>query len=151
MRDSKRFAGCAQEIAFERFLRRERNRMEQQIDTISFAADFFEKCFDLGIVGNVTRKKRRFLAERGREFLHVFLQSLALIIENQTRAGVRPCLRDRPRDAALVRHTKYQANFSCQDLLSHRRATYAALSSGKHSKRSDPASVLALETFIDVV
>src|SRR5207248_5807414 len=93
---------------------------EQEIHPVGFAPDFFEKGFDLSIVRDVARKQRRFFAERGGQFLHVFLQTLALVIENQTRAGIGPGLGDRPRDAAFVRDTKDNSNLSFQHRLRHK-------------------------------
>ena len=43
------FPRGAYEISFERFLRREGDRVKKKIDLIRFAADFFEKRFDLRV------------------------------------------------------------------------------------------------------
>src|ERR1043166_998947 len=121
MRGTERFARRADEIAFQRFFRREGERMEHKIDMIGFAAHFFEKSLDLGVARHVAREKRRVLSELADEFFHIFFQSLALIIENQSRAGGGPGLGNRPGDTALVRHSEDYAGLSCQYLLNHKR------------------------------
>ena len=99
-------------IAFERFLRRERDRMQQKIDPISLASHFLEKRLDLGIVRNVAWKQRRLFPELADQFLDVLFQPFALIIEDQACPGIRPGFRDRPRDAALVRHAENNTGFA---------------------------------------
>src|SRR5438132_7034608 len=97
--------------------------MKQKIDTISFSADFFEKTLYFGIARNVARKERCLLAKGGGQFFDVFLQSLALIIENQTCARGRPRLCNCPGDAALVRNAEHNSDLSFQHGLGHTRST----------------------------
>src|ERR1700736_2101796 len=101
--------------------------MKQEIDPLRLAADFVEKILDVGVVRDVAWKQRRLFSERGGEFLDVFLQSLALIIKNQTRAGIRPGLGDRPRNAALVGDAKNNSDLSFQHWLRHTESTIAAI------------------------
>ena len=103
--------------------------MQHKIDMFGFAAHFFEKSFDLLITGNVAGKERCFFSKLADELLDIFFQSLALIIKNQSRAGRGPRLRNRPGDAALVRHAKDYAGFSGQNLLGHNRKTIRRINS----------------------
>src|SRR5436853_6382711 len=107
--------------------------MQQEIDPIGFATDFFEKRFDLGIIRDIAREKWRFFSKCSRQFLDVFFQALALVIENQTCTGFRPSLRDRPCNAALVRDTKNNSNLSFQHGLRHKRSTITAISAEQSS------------------
>src|SRR6266571_492150 len=110
MRNAKRFPRRAYEITFKCFFRRERERMEQKIDMIGFAADFFKEALDLGVARNVAGEQRRFFSESGRQFLNIFFQPLALVIKNQTRARGRPRLSNCPGNAALIRNTENNSN-----------------------------------------
>src|SRR5258708_5438361 len=94
--------------------------MQQQIEPISFAANFAEKIRDISIVRNIARMKRRPFAELADELLDVLLQALALIVKNQFCARGGPGFGNRPGDAALVRHAEDDASFSGQNLWSHR-------------------------------
>ena len=116
VRGPKRLACRTHKIAFERFLGRERDGMQHKIDTVGFAANFFKKRRDFFVAGNIARKQRGLFAKFTHEFLDVFLQPLALIIENQFCASIRPRFRDCPGDAAFVRHAKNDADFTGQDL-----------------------------------
>ena len=119
MRDAKCFTGRAHKIAFQRFLRRKCYGMQQKIDTLRFTFHFFKKRLELGVAGDVARKERSFLTELAHKFLNVFLQPFALIIENQSRARIRPSPGNRPGDAALVSHAKHDAGFARQNLFLH--------------------------------
>src|SRR5215217_2631754 len=118
--DAECFACCTYKIAFQSFSRSERERVKHQIDSVRFATHLLKKCPDLIIAGNVAGKKRGLRSELADEFLHVFFQPFALIIENQPRTSGRPRLRDRPCNAALVRNSEDKANLSRQYLFSHR-------------------------------
>src|SRR6266566_2722697 len=143
MRSAKGFACCAHKIAFERFLRRERKRVKHQIKPVSLTAHTLKKCFDLLIARYVAWKQRRLFAEFADELFDVLFQSLALIIKNQFRARVCPRFRNRPRDAALVRHAEHDTYFSGQILLGHRLQRYAALKGRKkHSSASQIAPIV---------
>ena len=120
MGGAERFAGGADKIAFQRFLWGERQRVQHQIKPTSLAAHFFKKCADFFVARNVARHQWRFLSKFSDQFLDVFLQSLALIIKNEARAGAGPRFSNRPRDAALVRHAENETDLPFQNLLSHR-------------------------------
>src|SRR2546423_259634 len=126
MRGAERFARCAHEIAFQSFLRRKRDRMQEKIDSIRFPAHFFEEILYFGVVRHVAWKERNLFTESRGQFLHVFFQPLALIVENQPCAGIRPCLRDCPCNRALVRDTEDKTDFSFQNGLGHTRSTITA-------------------------
>src|SRR5882724_12213262 len=143
MRGAKGFACCAHKIAFERFLGRERKRVKHQIKPVSLAAHTVKKCFDLLIARYVAWKQRRLFAKFADELFDVLFQSLALIIKNQFRARVCPRFRNRPRDAALVRHAEHDTYFSGQILLGHSLQRYAALKGRKkHSSASQIAPIV---------
>ena len=112
VRDPERFARCAHKIAFKRFARSVSKRVKHQINTIGLPPHTFKECFDLIVAGNVAGKQWSFLSKFADQFLHVFFQPFALIIKNQARTSGGPRLGDRPCNAALVRHPKYQADFS---------------------------------------
>src|SRR5947207_5887235 len=128
MRDPECFARCAEKIAFQCFLRREGKRMKHKVDMFGFGAHLFEESLDLVIARHITWKKRRFFSKLADELFQVFFQSLALIIKNQSRAGRGPRPRNRPGNAAFIRHAEDHAGFSCQNLLSHKTPSpYARL------------------------
>ena len=124
VRRPKRLPRRADEIALERFLRRERHRVQHQIEPVRFPADLREKLRDLRVARNIAGKQRRAFAKLPHQFLDVLLQPLALIIENQTRPGRSPRLGDRPRDAPLVRHAENDANLPRQNLVRHNASPY---------------------------
>ena len=90
---------------------------------IGFAAHFFKKILYFGIVGNVAWEQRRFFSKSCRQFLHIFFQPLALVIENQPSAGGRPGLGNCPGDTALIRDTENNSHLSFQHWLRHTRST----------------------------
>ena len=136
MRGPKRFARRADEIALERFLRRERDRVEEQIEPLGLAADFFEKGSDLLRLSRRRRDKAACFAELADEFLDVFLQALALIIENQARARRGPSLGDRPGDAAFIRDAEDDAGFACENLFCHNAPTLGGIASRESPRLS---------------
>ena len=73
-----------------------------------------EKALDLGVGTDVAGKNRRVGAERAGQFLDVFLQPLALVIEDELGARLMPGLRDGPGDAALVGDAENNAGFTGQ-------------------------------------
>ena len=73
-----------------------------------------KKALDLLVGTDVAGKDGRVGAEGPGEFLDVLLEPLALVVENQFRAGAMPCLRDRPGDAAFVGHAEDDAGFAGQ-------------------------------------
>ncbi len=125
MRGPEGFARRAHEVAFERFLRREGNRVQQQIEPVRFASNLAKKICDLFVFRDVTRMKRRPFAEFAHQFFDIFLQSLTLIIEDQFRAGRGPCFGNRPRNAAFVRHPENDTDLACQNLIRHDASPYA--------------------------
>ena len=110
--------------------------MQHQIDAIGLAPNVFEKCFNLIVAGDVAGEQRSFFSELSGQFLDIFFQSFALIIENQPRTRRGPSLCDRPGDAALVRYTKNESDFSCQNLVGHKKSK--ELQGYKDSARRKP-------------
>ena len=142
MRGAKCFACRAQEIAFQRFFGRERKRMQHQVEPIGLATHLFKKAPDLSVTRDVAGKEWCFFSKFIDEFLDVLLYPFTLIIKNQSRPRCRPGFCDRPGDTALVRHSKNDTYFSCQNLLGHKSKRYAALTSRKKLK-------LRLEVVVD--
>ena len=83
-------------------------------------ANVFEKCFDLIVARHIAGKQRSLFSELAGQFLDIFLQPFALIIENQARTRRGPSFCDRPGDAAFVRHAEDEADFSCQNFVGHK-------------------------------
>src|SRR5436305_7800963 len=127
MRGPKSVARGAKEIAFQRFLRRESNRVEKKIKAIGLGLHLFKKRRDLAVARDVARIERRLRAEFGDEFLDVFLEPFTLVIENEARAGRRPNLCDSPCDASFIGDPEDDARFSRQKLIPHNDMTLAAL------------------------
>src|SRR6185437_2213919 len=98
--------------------------MQQKFNLLRLAPNFFKKRSDLGIIRNVAWKQWRLLSELADQFFDVLLQPFALVVKDQTRAGIRPGFRNRPRNAALVRHAENDARFAGQNLLLHTERQY---------------------------
>ncbi len=127
MRSPKSFARGAEKIAFQRFLRRESDGVKEKIEAIGLALNFFKKGGDLAIARDVAGIKGRISAELADEFLDVFFQAFALVIENQARARRGPRFRDRPGDAAFIGDAEDDTGFPCENLICHNERTLAAL------------------------
>lgn len=123
VRHAKRFALGVNEAAFERFARRKRNAVQEKINARNARFDLSEKGLQLRVIAGIARQNRDFnigfYAQRLRQLFDTLAQTLALIIENQIRSGVRPRARDAPRDAALVRHAENQTGFAREYFFAH--------------------------------
>ena len=75
--------------------------------------------------------KRRSFAELADQLLDVLFDPLALVIENQPRAGCDPRLRNCPGDTALVRNAKNNSHLSFKDCLSHTSPTITAFAAAQ--------------------
>src|SRR5205085_10929532 len=95
------------------------HRVEEQIEPFSLAADLLEKRADLSVARHIAGEERSLLTKLADQFLDVFFQALALIIENQSCARGRPRLRDRPSDASFICDPKDDPSFACENLFSH--------------------------------
>src|SRR5262249_8108138 len=102
------------EFAFERLLRREGDRMQEQVQFSELLPHALEHVGDILISCHVAGYQQRVRAERSGEFLDVFLEALALIGEGEPRPGPVPSLRDGPGDGALVSDTEYDPEFSSE-------------------------------------
>src|SRR5438034_636132 len=71
MRGAKCFACRAQEIAFQCFSRRERKRVQHQVEPIGLAAHLFKKTPDLSVTRDVAGKEWCFFSKFIDEFLDV--------------------------------------------------------------------------------
>src|SRR5207248_8580266 len=138
VRRAKSFAGRADKITFERFLGRESNGMQHEIEPVGFATDLPEKFGDVLVFGHVAWPKWRSFAKFAHQLLDIFLQALALVIENQLRSGRGPRFRDGPRDTPLVRHAKDKTELACENLLRHNALTIAAFRSPQSKERRLP-------------
>src|SRR5262249_25901991 len=113
--------------SFERFLWRERNRMEHQIQTRRVPAHLFEKSIDLLVASNIAGIKRSIGTKLAHQVLDVFFQTLALVIENQTGSSAGPGFRNRPGDAPFVRDSEDDAVFTRENFFCHNRSTLPGL------------------------
>jgi hypothetical protein len=103
----------------ERLARREGDAVEEEVDPVGPFGDLAEKALDLLVGGDVAGENRRLGAEGGGQFLDVFLQPLALVIEDQFGARLMPGLRDGPGDAALVGDAENNTGFTGQRKMTH--------------------------------
>src|SRR5438067_4580699 len=111
MRGPKRFARGADEIAFERFFRSERDRVQHEVQSIRLTADVLKKLRDVFVARHVAWPERRFFTKLADQFFDVLANPLTLEVKEQLRPGRSPRLRDCPRDAPLVRHPEHDADF----------------------------------------
>ena len=70
--------------------------VKHEIHVICLAADLLEKLRDVFVLRDVTRPERRPFPEFAYQFLDIFFQSFALVIEDKARAGVMPASPSRP-------------------------------------------------------
>src|ERR1700730_2499187 len=124
--------------------------MKQKIDPVGLAADLFEETLYFAVVRNIARKQRRLFAERGGQLLDVFLQPLALIIENQTGAGIRPRLGNSPCDAAFVGDTKNNSNLSFQHTLRHTGSTITGITVAQQQRSAFSAAATRHDFFFNL-
>ena len=87
------------------------NRVENDVDPPVSFADRLVHVGDLLVAGGVALDQER-VAEPGHRLFDGTSQPFVQVCKRQVGARVCECLGDCPRDAALIRHTEYDASFS---------------------------------------
>ncbi len=91
MRHAKGLAAGVEEVAFERLLRREGDAVQQQVQLAAQGlATLSKNAVDLLVLRHVAGEERRVGAEGAGQFLDVVLEALALVGEDELRAGLVP-------------------------------------------------------------
>src|SRR5208282_425226 len=96
VRDGKGLARGIDELAGEGLAGREGDAVEEEVDSVGAFGDFGEEGGDLVVRGDIAGENRGLGAEGGGEFLDVVLQTLALVIEDESGASLMPGLGDGP-------------------------------------------------------
>jgi hypothetical protein len=107
--------------------------VQEQVDAVGVLSHLAEEAVDLLVGGDVAGIDRRLGAERAGQFLDVVLQPLALVIEDQLGARLVPRLRDRPGNAALVRHAENNAGLAGQGKITAHRPSMMQAAPGEKS------------------
>ena len=81
MGNSKCLAAGADKVAFQRFLRREGDRVQQQVQFAEFLTDDAEDAGDFVVFGHIARQNQCVRAEGASQLLDIFFQPLALVRE----------------------------------------------------------------------
>src|SRR5215475_3519638 len=97
--------------ALQRFTRRERKHMSNEIEVTDFLANSIHQRLDLLITRNVTLHQQ-WIVEQWSQFSDVFAQPLTLIRQYEPSSRLIDRIRDTPRDAALVGDPHDQAGFA---------------------------------------
>jgi hypothetical protein len=92
---------------------REGDGVHEGVEPAEVALDAGEDRRDLGVDADVTRVEHG-AGQRGREFLHVFPQPIALVGEGQAHPCARQGLRDGPGNRALVGDAEHDAGLALE-------------------------------------
>ena len=119
MGDTEGLAARGDEIPFEGILGGKGDRVEHEVELRGDLADLAEEGGDIAVIGDIAGLKEGVGTEFGDEFLHVLLEALSLIIEEEGGTRLLPGLGDCPCDAAFVGDAENDADFTCEGSVAH--------------------------------